>query len=335
MVSVAIIGLGFMGRTHYRAYERIEDARVVAVADLDERRAAGDLSAGWGNLGDEGPQRLPMDRIHGTTDLREAVTLPDVDVVDLCVPTPAHRELATAALEAGKHVILEKPLAANLEDAEAIVSAAKGARGRLFPAMCMRYWPQWAWLKRAADEGTYGAVRAATFLRVCPPPPGWFRDGTKSGGALMDLHIHDTDFVHDLFGVPRAVTSRGYSVVSGGVDHVATLYDFEQVPLVASEGGWAVAEGGGFTMRYAVSFEGASATFDAARDEPLMLTRDGKTEPVACEAADGYELELRDFIDCVKRDRGSDVVTAEQALESMRIADAERRSVETGETVRL
>src|SRR5437762_8172961 len=99
MIRIGIIGLGFMGRMHYDVYKKLSnDAVVIAVADADPKRAAGDLSGGWGNLGDAKANQLPMDRIKGTTDWRELLAMPEVDVVDVCLPTPAHVEVVPAAL---------------------------------------------------------------------------------------------------------------------------------------------------------------------------------------------------------------------------------------------
>src|ERR1051325_8728872 len=97
------------------------------------------------------------------------------------------------------------------------------------PAMCLRFWPEWAWVKRAIDDGRFGKVLAARFRRVAEPP-GWgqhnFLEGSKSGGALLDLHIHDVDFVLQCFGRPCAVFATGYTKLSGAVDHVVAQYQF-------------------------------------------------------------------------------------------------------------
>ncbi len=128
MVNVGIIGLGMMGRTHYEAYENIDGAQVVAVSDQDPKRAAGDLAGTAGNVLAAGISKLPMERIKGTTDYRQLLAMSDVDVVDICVPTTQHLEVATAALQAGKHVLCEKPLARTLAEGEQIAAAARSAK---------------------------------------------------------------------------------------------------------------------------------------------------------------------------------------------------------------
>src|SRR3954463_11413652 len=111
MIRVGIIGLGMMGRTHYEAYQEIENAQVVAVSDVDAKRAAGDLAGTGGNVLAAGLTHLPMDRIKGSTDYNDLLANPDVDIVDVCLPTTQHLEVTVAALKSGKHVLCEKPLA--------------------------------------------------------------------------------------------------------------------------------------------------------------------------------------------------------------------------------
>ena len=101
MPRIGLIGLGFMGRMHLAAYSKTPSAQLVAVADADPKRAAGDLSGGWGNI--EGAvEQLDMAQIQGTTDYRELLGWDDVEVVDICVPTPAHPEVAIAASTASR-----------------------------------------------------------------------------------------------------------------------------------------------------------------------------------------------------------------------------------------
>src|SRR5688500_4551953 len=148
-MKIGIIGLGMMGRTHYEAYQSIPDAQVVAVADHDPKRAAGELSGTAGNVLKEVITHLPMDKIRGTTNALDLINMSDIDVVDVCVPTTRHVEVAIEAIKAGKHVLCEKPLARTSADAEKIAAAARSGKGIFMPAMCMRFWPQWSWLKKA------------------------------------------------------------------------------------------------------------------------------------------------------------------------------------------
>lgn len=334
MVRIGIIGLGFMGRMHYGSYEKVAGARVVAVADADPKRASGDLSEGWGNVPGADVQKLPMDRIRGTTDWRELMKWDEVDVIDICLPTPQHVELATAALATGKHVMCEKPLARTSSEARQIAAAAAKAGGFFMPAMCMRFWGEWEWLKRAVKEETYGKVRSASFRRVGTTPAGWFRDGKLSGGALVDLHVHDVDFVYHLFGKPKAVFSRGYSKDTGEIDHILTEYIYDSPALVSAEGAWGLSNGFGFRMQYVVNFDRATAEYEFGRDKPLMLYADGKATAVEAEG-NGYVGELGYFVECVRNGTRPTRVTAEDAVTGLIIIEAEKRSAESGQPVAL
>lgn len=335
MIRIGLIGLGFMGKTHYGIYEKNPEAQVVAVADADPKRAAGDLSGGWGNVETGSTtDHLPMDRIKGTTDWRELIAMNDVDVIDVCLPTPTHAEVVPAALATGKHVVCEKPLARSSADARVIADAAARAKGLFMPAMCMRFWPEWEWLKRAVAEEHYGRVLAATFRRVGSYPAGWFMNGALSGGALLDLHVHDTDFIYHLFGKPLGVFSRGYTGQSGEVDHVVTQYLYEGshrgAPMVSAEGSWTMTPGFGFSMRYTVVFERATADYDMARKDTLVLSANGKSEPVAHATHDGWTGELGYFLECVKTNQRPQRVTADDGVMGLQIVEAERRSIDSG-----
>jgi len=334
-VRVGIIGLGFMGRMHYGAYQSVPGAQVVAVCDADAKRASGDLSDGWSNVPGAEVSKLPMDRIRGTTDWRELLKFDEVDLIDVCLPTPAHLEVATAAIGTGKHVLCEKPLARNVADAKTIAAATAQSAGFFMPAMCMRFWPEWEWLKAAVTDSRYGAVRSATFRRASSTPKGWFRNGQLSGGALLDLHVHDTDFVYHLFGKPKAVFSRGYSKDTGAIDHIATQYLYDSPALVTAEGAWGLAEGFGFRMQFTVNFENATAEFEFGREKPLLVYRDGKAETIEVSKGDGYIGEMSYFVDCISKGVKPTKVTAEDAVNGLTIIEAEEKSVKAGQVVAL
>jgi predicted dehydrogenase len=335
MQRIGVIGLGMMGRMHLGVYEKLADATVVAIADADPKRAGGDLSGGWSNIKTDASNQLPMDRLRGTTDPRELIGWDEVDIVDICVPTPDHTALAIAALEAGKHVLCEKHLALSAAEAQRIAAAAAKARGFFMPAMCIRFWPQYAWLKQAVDQKRYGALRSLVMRRGGPIPGGWFQNGEMSGGAIWDLHIHDADFVCYLLGMPRSVRSQGYTGPTGRIDHVLTQYDYGDVPLVAAEGCWTVHPPHPFNMTYDAVFEKATARFDFAADPKLTVYADGKAEGIDCGEAMGYDEELAYFVSCCERGEGPSVVTAADAVASLKVVEAEARSAADGAVVAL
>jgi predicted dehydrogenase len=233
---------------------------------------------------------------------------------------------------------VEKPLARTARDAQKLAKVAAKARGMAMCAMCMRFWPGWTWLKEAVSSRRYGRVLSADFRRIASHPGGKFYcDGAACGGGILDLHIHDTDFVQYLFGIPRAVESRGYARVSGAVDHVATTYVYDggpEAPLVTAEGSWTMQAGFPFTMHYTVNFEQATAVFDLAAPHPLTVYEPGKpVELIELPAGLGYEHEIAYFLDCVAEKRQPTTVTLAQAADAVRIVEAEVESVRAGRAV--
>lgn len=340
MINVGVIGLGFMGVTHLKAYRKIPGARIAAICDAFKLPADGVLASVAGNVADPDPVRLDLGQIQATKDYRELLANPDIHVIDICLPTSQHVEVAKAALAAGRHVVCEKPLARTVEQCREIVAAARDAKGRFMPAMCMRFWPGWSWLKTAIADDRYGKVLTARFRRVSGPP-GWSKGtyfkGSDSGGALLDLHIHDTDFVQFLFGKPRRVSSVGLSRFSGAIDHVVTQYEVAGGAVVTAEGSWLMSEGFGFNMAYTLNFERATADFDSSRGaEALKLFEDGSGARVeAVPEGDGYTGELTHFLESIAAGHGPTVVTAEDGATAVEICAAEERSVLTGAPVVL
>jgi predicted dehydrogenase len=339
MINVGVIGLGMMGLTHLDVYAAAKAAKAVAIADPDEARRTGKTRAA-GNVEGQAQGRFDVKSVVGYADGMELIRDPSVQLVDICLPTPLHKQFTIAALEAGKHVLVEKPLARTSADAFAIAEAADRAFEKsgaiAMPAMCIRFWPGWSWLKQAIDQKTYGKVLSARFTRLASHPPGaFYKNAEACGAAALDLHIHDADFVQYCFGKPRAVRSAGYCKPTTGVDHVTTHYVYDDVPFVGAEGGWAMQNGFPFTMKYLVNFENATAAYDLSAAEPLMLYRDGKAEVVAIDKRQGYELEINYLLDCIAAKKRPTTVTLRDAAEAVKLVEAEVESVRTGREVLL
>ena len=336
MVNVGVIGMGMMGSTHLDAYSKHKSATIVAVSDRDEDLLHGRRSAS-GNIEGQAQGGVDLSAAKKYAEGMDLIRDPNVELVDICLWTPLHLEYALAALKAGKHLLIEKPLARTHAEAVKLAAAAEKAPGLSMCAMCMRFWPGWDWLKAAVDSGRYGPVRCAQFRRVADHPGGpFYSDGDQCGGAILDLHVHDTDFVQYLFGTPKAVYSRGYSRITSATDHVVTQYEYDDVPIVVAEGGWDMAKGFGFTMRYAVNFDKATAVFDLAAPHPLTLIEPDKgAMPVALDEGMGYGREIDYFLNCIATGTRPSTVTLTSAAESVRIVEAELESVRTGRRVTL
>jgi len=337
-VNVAVVGLGFMGVTHLRAYQQTGGANIVAVCDAVRLPVNGVLQGVAGNVKKSDDIHLdPQVKVFRR--LEEVLADPEVQLVDLCTPTPLHPEQAIAALKAGKDVFCEKPLARTSAAAREILNVQRSSPGFLMPAMCMRFWPGWSWLKRRLEEKTYGQFLAARFRRLSELP-AWSKQGTYSGGndlggALFDLHIHDTDFVQFLFGRPDAVFSTGVARPSGSVDHVVTQYIYPGGPAVYAEGSWLLAKG--FNMSYTVHCERATLDFDLARGaDALQVTETGQTpRTITFEGPDGYLEEVRYVVGCAQTGKPPTIVTTADGVSALEICEAEEKSVMTGQVVRL
>ncbi|MBI3874677.1 MAG: Gfo/Idh/MocA family oxidoreductase [Verrucomicrobia bacterium] len=340
MINVGIVGLGFMAATHIKAYRQVPGARVAALCNPSGRRLDGDFTGVAGNVGDNAPVKLPPNSFQTFRSFEELLADPAIDLVDICAPTKAHPDLAIAALRAGKHVLCEKPLARTPALARQIAEAAAKAKGFFMPALCARFWPEWAWLKQAINDSRFGKVLSARFRRVAEPP-GWghghFPDGAQSGGALLDLHVHDTDFVQFCFGRPRAVYSTGYTKHSGAIDHVVTQYHVASGAMVHAEGAWCFTPGFGFNMSYTVNFENATADYDLARGAECLklFEKGGPPRVVVCDGPDGYVRELRHLIESIESGKPPSVVTIQDAVSAVEICDAEERSIKSGQAVVL
>lgn len=334
-IGVGVVGLGFMGRTHVEAYAAAAEAgfsnRLVAVCDSDPQRRAGRSMQG-GNVTQGSGAELLFDpeAVQGCAELDELLALEEVELVSICTHTATHVELASRALAAGKHVLLEKPLALDAAAIEPLERAAAAAGTLCMPAHCMRFWPGWDWLVERLRAGTFGAPHSAVFRRL-GSRPDWspvYADLAATGGALVDMHLHDADFVRHAFGEPRAVTA------GGSLHHVTALYDFEHGPAhVAAEGGWDHTGGFPFRMGFVVAFEEGTAEFDSGRETPLVLHRGGASEPVEVAPISGYDGEVRHLLEAVATGSGDLRVTVADARATAQLLDAERASLASGERV--
>ena len=328
-VNVAVIGYGFMGVTHTRAFlcaaRDGHPCRVRAVCDP----AASSLAP---------PARFPLpadflpelDHIALTDSLDTILADPTIHLLSICTPTHTHIDVATRALRAGKHVLLEKPVSLHPTEIDTLDTIARGARRLCMPAMCIRFWPAWAFIAGAIRDGRFGPVRAATFQRLACPPD-WaphYAEHTRSGGPLFDLHIHDTDFILHALGAPTQVETTGDDL------HFTTRYTIppHDAPITA-EASWAQTPDEGFVMRARIEFDDAGLGFEFDRTPQLIVTSRGVESTPPLPDLDGYDMEVRALLDALGSHAPEPPTTLRDAAHVTRILHAERRSLKNGALV--
>lgn len=338
MLKVGIIGLGFMGKMHFRCFKALENVQLVAVCDIDPQKLISTEGVAGNIAGAEQP--LDFTGIKLYTDAREMLRRNRLDIVSITLPTYLHAEYAIRALNSGANVFCEKPMALNPRECKRMIGAARRRRKRLQVGHCIRFWPEYEKLRALIQSGQYGALKTATFQRLSHPPiwnwQNWMMDGAKSGGAALDLHIHDADIVQHLFGFPKQVFSRGVRGPSGDYDHMVTQYLYgNEDRVITAEGGWMYNEAFGFEMSFNVAFEHATLFYNNNFSPALRIfTRDGEVQKPALESGDAYFRELRYFSQLVGGAELPEVITPEDSMDAVRLIMAEKKSAQSGKPIR-
>ena len=341
MIKVGVVGYGSMGHLHTECYKAIPEAKVVALTDVEPDRR------------EEAKAKLDCD-VYESID--KMLSSAEIDMVDICTPTYLHEEHVIIAARAGKHVLCEKPMSLSVDSCNRMIDAVSQSGITLMVAQVIRFWPEYQVIKQLIDSGQYGKVEWMSARRLGPPAAfawhNWFADPALSGGAVLDLHIHDQDYIAYLIGSPKTVHARGAANQKGGIDSVLSLGSEHQSGASSyAEASLALGSGFPFSMALLVACEKATFKYDSGADPSLIVYPfDGEPfTPVLPEpglgssteatgnvsALGGYYNEIRYFLDCIIDGRKPDVVTPETARESVRICLAVRESVQTGRVVNL
>ncbi|HEY2218658.1 MAG TPA: Gfo/Idh/MocA family oxidoreductase [Gaiellaceae bacterium] len=326
--TLAIVGAGFMGSAHAANYASLGDrVRVKTVVGLSPERAA---------------QVARTVDASSSVDLAAVLGDSEIDAVDICLPTPLHREAAEQAFAAGKDVFLEKPLALTAEDAEAIVAAAARSGSIFMVGLVLRFWPEYVALHRLVERGDLGRPKAVFAQRLSPPADwaDWLRDRAQSGGTAVDLMIHDFDQMNALLGTPRSVYA---SEPEPG--HVHALVEYADGGSGIAEGSMAMPRSYPFSSDIRVLGERGVAeyAFSAAPVEgesnigASSSPRGLRIHPVEAEmhveevaSADPWGPEIEYFVSCLEQGRQPEQGTGEQALWALKVSLAANRSLASG-----
>ncbi len=336
MLKFAIIGFGGLGKLHFHNVEevanRVGDIKLVALCDINEKAFSTQTTI---NLSEK-QKHLDLSPYNLYCDAEEMFQKEKLDFIITALPTHLHEKIAVLAMEHGIHVFSEKPMAISCAEAQNMIATAKANNVKLMIGQCLRFFPEYVRLKNIIDSRLYGEVVRAEFTRLSKTPDwswqDWMLDESKSGTAIFDLHVHDVDFIHWTFGMPKAVTSF---TTSHKLKHesIMTVYDFGDEKVVTSKADWALPRSYPFTADFSVRFE--KATVELRRGELWLYPESGVAQKLDVPNDNGYVLEIVEFVNCIKENKASEINPPESSLLSIDIATAERKSAETKTTVFL
>lgn len=332
MLKVGLVGIGFMGRGHLDQYMRLEKegfpVKLVALCDVDENKFKGIFVGG--NMGDLGQSKYDFSKYALYTNFDEMIAKEELDYIDIALPTFLHSHYAVKALNAGLNVLCEKPMAINPTQCQLMIDAAKTNNKKLMIAQCLRFWPAYETLKHYVETEELGKPVCLYFYRGGSTPiwshQDWLRDEVRSGGCLLDQHVHDVDMVNWLFGVPNAVSTLGRNVHPGaGFDAITTQYRYDGF-IVNTQDDWSMnGDGVPFRMLYRANFERGAVIFE--NGETNIYPVGGKAFKADDQnGEDGYYREIKYFVNAVTNNTLIETAAPESTRTTICIATAERDS---------
>jgi predicted dehydrogenase len=337
MIQIGIAGMGGMGTFHAARFVQIPGVRVTAIADIRPERLAAKEPVVI-NIENKASM-ADLSQAQRYTSAKQMIAEADVDVIDICLPSYLHATYSIQALQAGRHVLCEKPMALSLTDADAMIAVSRSENRKLMVAQCIRFWPEYQYLKQTIQEGALGQLLSLNLFRIGGRPTGWgwedwFLDPARSGGTLYDLHIHDVDFVNSLFGAPQRLQATGRKTSpQSSCEVIHAIYGYANGPQVSIHAGWSEVQIP-FKAGYEAWFERGFLRLDPDRTPSLMIYTDAtgqNGEPAMYQPGDAYLNEIRYFINCLKTSQDLAECPPESARDSLSLLVRERESIEAKE----
>jgi predicted dehydrogenase len=346
VLRIGIVGIGFMGTIHYYATRKVSGGQVVAICTRDQKKREGDWTGIQGNFGPRGGFE-DLSHIRKYDEIDDLLADPEVDMIDICLPTHMHKPVSIAALKAGKHVLVEKPISVRLDDANEMVQVAERSGRGFMVAHILPFFAEYTYAQGIVESGEYGNLIGGHFKRVISEP-NWsddFVDLEKSGGPGIDLHIHDTHFIQLLCGTPDAVFSQGKLAGRDFAQYLTTQYIYNDKELSISCSSGAVSqEGRAFSHGFELYLEKATLLYefatlggDPVTSTPLMLlTEDGKVHRVdlgETDPVDAFTKEIQAAVDAINQGHENSVLSRISARDALLLCHKEAESIKTGEIV--
>ncbi len=309
-----------MGLTHLKSYKKIPGVEITAVSSNDPKVLAGDLSGVQGNFSLEG-EAVDFSSAEKFADALECVKNCQADAVDLCLPTNMHAAVSVAAMQAGKNVLVEKPMALSGEECDRMIACAQSTGRILMSAQVLRFFPAYLPLIDNVQAGTLGTPRHAFFRRRCAAPTwgAWLTNKSLSGGGVFDLLIHDIDMALVCFGVPETVSATGHEDLTGGIDLMTAQLHYASGLAVTISGGWHLPSAYPFSMEYTAVGDHAAIEYSSAGRPPHWYAK-GEDFPLPLAETDGYQAEIDYFVECCRNGSAPDRCSPQSSAAAVKLA---------------
>ncbi len=261
--------------------------------------------------------------------MEELLENEEVDMVDICTPTYMHADMSVYALEHGVHTMCEKPMALNSSDAKRMAEAAKKT-GKIFMiGHVVRFMKPYMYLKSIVDSGELGKPLQMEFKRLSHIPEwsweDWMRDTEKSGGSLVDLSIHDLDYVQYVFGKPDKA-SCVYRKMRDNSDYVVSQLLYDGMIATVS-GAFYTTPKHPFIASFHAVFEKGYVSLAGGKviknGEEINLNDANAANSTGINLPDsgGHQYEIAYFVDCVANGKMPEIVTPDDAYETIKLIE--------------
>lgn len=325
-IKLAVVGCGGLGKIYACNYAKMPHVTLVGVCDIQPELAN------------------PVAELSGTKayfSFEEMMAEARPDVVSICLPTHLHKTFVVKAASMGVHVICEKPVASNLADAREMIDVCRQHGVRLFIAHVVRFFPSYQDIKRNVDAGVIGDIGVIHTKRFGAYPgkaKEWYMDPAKSGGVILDLMIHDIDYVRSIAGDVSSVFAM--SQKTDFKDYALVTLRFQNGVIGNLEGHWGFP--GPFTTAIELTGKKGMIRFHTGEASPMKIWRHTSSPagrpnvaiPESPAVQDPYYYELFHFIECIQQEKEA-LVTAEDGWKAMEIAFAAMESIRSGLPVQL
>ncbi|MBR7116437.1 MAG: Gfo/Idh/MocA family oxidoreductase [Clostridia bacterium] len=321
MIRVAVVGAGGIALSHLNGYKELENTELVAVCDIQ-----GEAASRYALATEMGARFY--------TDIDEMLENEKLDMLDVCTPTPIHAEMVKKGFAKGLHVLSEKPMCRTSGECEELIGLAKECGRCYMVAHVVRFMAPYRYLRSVIESGELGRPVHIFMRRLSTVPRwsynDWMMDPAQSGGAPLDLSIHDIDFVYSVFGEPREVSAvyrkfEGKDSL-GCNDYISSelVYDGFTASIIGAQYYADIP----FTAEFLAVFENGTVELrggklyrSGAEIDPGVKEEKGEDTGINISSSSAYTDEIAYFIGCIERGEKPSFVTPESSMGSVRLVE--------------